>query len=46
VLIYEQYQDLAAADAHRQSVHFQRYAVGGLYQRMKERSREDLVALV
>ncbi len=46
VLIYEQYVDEAAADAHRASAHFKKYAVGGLYQRMKERSREDLVALV
>lgn len=46
VLIYEQYRDMAAADEHRQSAHFKRYAVGGLYQRMRERSREDLVALV
>lgn len=46
VLIYEQYRDGAAADAHRQSAHFKKYAVGGLYQKMRERSREDLVALV
>jgi quinol monooxygenase YgiN len=46
VLIYEQYEDPAAADAHRASAHFKKYAVGGLYQRMRERSREDLVALV
>ena len=46
VLIYEQYQDAAAADAHRQSAHFKRYAVAGLYQKMRERLREDLVALV
>jgi quinol monooxygenase YgiN len=45
VLIYEQYKDLAASDAHRQSPHFTKYAVGGLYQKMLERSREDLVAL-
>ena len=45
VLIYEQYRDSAAADAHRQSTHFQKYAVGGLYQKMLDRSREDLVAL-
>lgn len=45
VLIYEQYQDSAAADAHRQSEHFKKYAVGGLYQKMLDRSREDLVAL-
>jgi quinol monooxygenase YgiN len=45
VLIYEQYRDSAAADAHRRSEHFQKYAVGGLYQKMLDRSREDLVAL-
>lgn len=45
VVIYEQYKDRAAADAHRQSPHFTKYAVGGLYQKMLERSREDLVAL-
>ena len=42
VLIYEQYQDRAAHEAHRASAHFQKYAVGGLYQRMKERAVEDL----
>lgn len=46
VLIYEQYADAGAAEAHRNSAHFAKYAVGGLYQRMKDRSREDLVALV
>ena len=45
VVIYEQYADRAAAEAHRNSAHFARYAVGGLYQKMLERSREDLVAL-
>ena len=45
VLIYEQYRDAAAAEAHRQSPHFKQYAVGGLYQKMKDRVREDLVAL-
>lgn len=45
VLIYEQYKDSAAAEAHRQSPHFAKYAVCGLYQKMLERSREDLVAL-
>ncbi len=45
VLIYEQYRDSAAAEAHRQSPHFQKYAVGGLYQKMLDRSREDLKAL-
>ena len=46
VLIYEQYRDLSAAEAHRQSPHFKQYAVGGLYQKMRDRIREDLVALV
>lgn len=45
VLIYEQYADLAAEAAHRQSPHFKKYAVGGLFQRMLERNREDLVAV-
>ena len=42
VLIYEAYRDQAAVDAHRSSPHFQRWAVGGLYQRMLERSVENL----
>ncbi len=46
VLIYEQYQDDAAAEAHRQSDHFKKHAVGGLYQKMRDRVREDLVALI
>lgn len=45
VVIYEQYKDTAAADAHRASSHFKMYAVGGLYQKMLERFREDLEAL-
>jgi quinol monooxygenase YgiN len=46
VLIYEQYRDAEAAEAHRNSPHFKKHAVGGLYQKMRERAREDLVALV
>jgi quinol monooxygenase YgiN len=46
VLIYEQYADAKALAAHRDSPHFKQFAVGGLYQRMRERTREDLVALV
>jgi quinol monooxygenase YgiN len=46
VLIYEQYRDQAAVDAHRATQHFQQYAVGGLYQLMKERNIENLEALV
>jgi quinol monooxygenase YgiN len=46
VLIYEQYQDTTALAAHRESEHFKKHAVGGLYQKMKERSIENLVALI
>ncbi|MGD0801162.1 MAG: putative quinol monooxygenase [Terracidiphilus sp.] len=45
VLIYEQYRDAKALAAHRESEHFKNHAVGGLYQKMKERSIENLVAL-
>lgn len=45
VMIYEQYQDEVALEAHRASRHFHEYAIGGLYQWMKERSVEDLNAL-
>jgi quinol monooxygenase YgiN len=45
VLIYEQYRDEAALDAHRNSAHFKEYATGGLYQLMKDRSREGLHAV-
>lgn len=45
VLIYEQYRDEAAVEAHRASEHFRQFAVGGLYQRMLERSVENLTAL-
>lgn len=46
ILIYEQYKDQAAVEAHRASVHFQRYAIGGLYQRMKDRAVETLTAII
>lgn len=46
VVIYEQYRDQQAADAHRASAHFRKYAVGGLYQLMLERQVENLTALV
>jgi quinol monooxygenase YgiN len=46
VLIYEQYRDAKAQAAHRESEHFKLHAVGGLYQKMRERSVENLVALV
>jgi len=46
VLIYEQYADQKAEEAHRQSAHFKRYAVGGLFQKMLDRVREDLASVV
>ena len=45
VLLYEQYRDEAAVDAHRESEHFAKFAVGGLYQKMLERSVENLTAI-
>jgi len=45
IMIYEQYHDEAALEAHRASPHFHKYVIGGLYQWMKERSVEDLNAL-
>ena len=45
VLIYEQYRNAEALEAHRASAHFQRLAAGVLYQRMIERSVENLIAL-
>ncbi len=42
LLIFEQYVDPSALDAHRASAHFERHAIGGLYQRMKDRSVENL----
>ncbi len=46
VLIYEQYRDAKALAAHRESEHFKNHAVCGLYQKMLQRSVENLVALV
>ncbi len=45
VLIYEQYVDTAALDLHRNSPHFHQYAIGGLYQKMRERQVENLTAV-
>ena len=45
VLIYEQYRDDAALDAHRATPHFERWANQGLYPRLQERSVEMLLAL-
>ena len=46
VLIYEQYRDQAAHETHRESAHFKKYAIGQLYQKMRDRSVENLIALV
>lgn len=46
ILIYEQYRDPQALEAHRESEHFKKYAIGGLFQKMKDRQLENLVALV
>ncbi|HTW62704.1 MAG TPA: putative quinol monooxygenase [Terracidiphilus sp.] len=46
VLIYEQYRDDEAMAAHRDSAYYKKYVVGGLYQKMRERSLENLIALV
>ena len=45
VLIYEQYADEAALEFHRNTPHFKEHAIGGLYQRMRERHLENLVAV-
>ena len=45
VLIYEQYVDEAALEVHRNTPHFKQHAIGGLYQRMRERSVENLIAV-
>jgi quinol monooxygenase YgiN len=42
LVIYEQYRDGEALEAHRASKHFEQYAARGLYQKMRERSVEDL----
>ena len=46
VLIYEQYADAAALEAHRASVHYRRYAIQGLYQLLRERASENLSAII
>jgi quinol monooxygenase YgiN len=42
VVIYEQYKDQKAVEAHRASAHFREYVVGGLYQMMLDRQVENL----
>jgi quinol monooxygenase YgiN len=45
VLIYEQYRDEASLEEHRNTEHFKEHAIGGLYQRMRERHLENLTAV-
>ena len=45
VVIYEQYRDDAALESHRGTAHFKEHAIGGLYQRMRERHVENLTAV-
>ena len=42
VVIYEQYRDKQALEAHRASKHFETGAVAGLYQLMLDREVENL----
>jgi len=46
IVIYEQYRDEKAQAAHRASAHFKKYVVEGLFQKMKERNLENLIALL
>jgi quinol monooxygenase YgiN len=46
IVIYEQYLDEKALATHRETAHFKKYGVGGLFQKMKNRNVENLVALV
>jgi quinol monooxygenase YgiN len=45
IVLYEQYTDSKAMAAHRETAHFKQHAVGVLYQKMRERSVEHLIAL-
>lgn len=46
VVIYEQYRDEKAFAEHRETGHFKKYVTAGLYQKMRERSVEQLNAIV
>ncbi len=46
IVIYEQYKDEEALATHRKSAHFNKYAVEGLFQKMKERNLENLTAIL
>lgn len=46
VVIYEQYRNQQAVEAHRGTSHFREYAVGGLYQLMLDRQVENLTSVI
>ncbi len=46
VLIYEQYRDESSLEVHRATPHFKQFAIGGLYQMMRQREVETLTAVV
>lgn len=46
VVIYEQYRDADALEAHRSSPHFDEYATNGLYRKVRERHLETLLAVI
>ncbi len=45
IVLYEQYRDAEALEAHRASEHFQQYALDGLYRKMRERTVETLLEI-
>jgi quinol monooxygenase YgiN len=45
IVLYEQWDDQKALEAHRITPHFKNWVVGGLYQLMLERQTENLTAL-
>jgi quinol monooxygenase YgiN len=45
LLIVEQYADEKALAAHRDTEHYKKYCVAVLFQKMKDRSIENLVAI-
>jgi len=46
VVIYEQYRDEQAQAEHRGTAHYKKYVTGGLYQKMRERTLQNLIAAV
>ncbi len=45
IVLYEQYRDAEALEAHRASEHFQLYVLDGLYRKMRERTVETLLEI-